>query len=398
MLTDTQIRSLRPADKAKKYSDGGGLYLYVPKNGSKLWRMAYTFNKKEKLLSFGKYPIVSLKEAREKRDEAKRLIADGVDPGQQKQESKRAAIAIEANTLEYVFQEWYDTQTVNNTEKDRARKRYIYTKFLAPTLRTKQVADITALDLLMIAKPLEKEGRLPTAHKVLQTCNMIFRYAMATARVTQNVAIGLRWAIRWHEKQHRPTITSPVKIGELLNKLDNYPGHFHIKCALRLYPLLFVRSVELSCAQWDEFQFERNEWHIPAERMKMRKPHIVPLSTQACTILQELKLYTGGGAYLFPSRNDINSPIHYSSPLQALRSLGYTKDEMCIHGFRSMASTLLNERGYNRDWIERQLAHKEKDTSRYAYNHAQYLPQRHRMMQDWADLLDGFREMAKQAQ
>ena len=178
----------------------------------------------------------------------------------------------------------------------------------------------------------------------------------------------------------------------LLNRLDNYHGHFQVKCALRLFPLLFVRSAELTRAEWREFNLDTRAWHIPAERMKMRKPHIVPLSSQAVAILKELHAVTGGGTYLFPSRNSVRKPIHYSTPLQALRALGYGKEDMCIHGFRSMASTLLNEQGFDSDWIERQLAHKEKDTSRIAYNHAQYLPQRHRMMQAWADYLDGLRE------
>ena len=395
MLTDTQIRNLKPADKAKKYSDGGGLYLYISTTGSKLWRMAYRFHDKEKLLSFGAYPIVTLKDAREKRDAAKKLLADGIDPSRHKRDMKTAAIIAESNTFENVVLEWHETQTVHNSEKDRARKLYTLQRFVFPMLRRKPVSQITSLELLQIVKPLEREGHELMAHRILQYCSMVFRYALATGRVTRNIVTDLRGAIRPHRAQHRSTITSPEKIGILLHKLDNYNGFFQVKCALRLYPLLFVRSAELACAEWTEFKFEKNEWHIPATRMKMDLPHIVPLSRQAITILNELHTFSGHTKYLFPSRNTIHKPIHYSTALQALRHIGYSKEEMCIHGFRSMASTLLNEQGFNADWIERQLAHREKNTSRLAYNHAQYLPQRHQMMQSWSDYLDSLRANAK---
>ena len=392
MLTDTQIRNLKPAEKAKKYADGGGLYLYVAKTGSKLWRMAYRFNDKEKLLSFGEYPIVSLKDARTKRNEAKKLLADGIDPSRHKKEMKNAALLAEVNTFEHVVREWHETQTIRNSPKDRDRKLSTFEFYLFPALKRKPISEVTAQDLLLILKPLERKGKELIAHRISQYCGMVFRYAVATGRVTRNIAADLRGAIRPHQGRHRATIVSAEKIGVLLNRLDNYHGHFQVRCALRLFPLLFVRSAELVRSEWSEFNLETREWHIPAERMKMRKPHIVPLSSQAVAILKELHAVTGGGTYLFPSRNSVRKPIHYSTPLQALRAMGYGKEEMCIHGFRSMASTLLNEQGFDPDWIERQLAHKEKDTSRIAYNHAQYRPQRHRMMQAWADYLDGLRE------
>ena len=392
MLTDTQIRNLKPAEKAKKYADGGGLYLYVARTGSKLWRMAYRFNDKEKLLSFGEYPIVSLKDARTKRNEAKKLLADGIDPSRHKKEMKNAALLAEANTFEHVVREWHETQTIHNSPKDRKRKLSTFEFHLFPTLKRKPISEVTAQDLLLILKPLERKGKELIAHRIIQYCGMVFRYAVATGRVTRNIAADLRGAIRPHQGRHRATIVSAEKIGVLLNRLDNYHGHFQVRCALRLFPLLFVRSAELVRAEWSEFNLETREWHIPAERMKMRKPHIVPLSSQAVAILKELHAVTGGGTYLFPSRNSVRKPIHYSTPLQALRAMGYGKEEMCIHGFRSMASTLLNEQGFDPDWIERQLAHKEKDTSRIAYNYAQYLPHRHRMMQAWADYLDSLRK------
>lgn len=396
MLNDTQIRNLKPETKPKKYADGGGLFLYIPPNGSKLWRLAYSFNGKAKLLSFGKYPIVSLKAARQKRDEAKRQLANGIDPGKYKKEMKKAAILGENNTFEHTVQEWHETQTVHNSAKDRERKIYTFRTYLFPTLGKTPISEITAQDLVLILKQLEQSGQELIAHRIIQYCNMVFRYAIATGRATRNVATDVRGAIRAHKGSHRATITNESEIGELLYRLENYHGHYQVKSILRLYPLLFVRSSELSCAEWREFNFATHEWHIPCERMKMRLPHIVPLSTQALAILNELHAVTGNGKFLFPSRNSVRKPIHYSTPLQALRALGYGKEEMCIHGFRSMASTLLNEQGYSPDWIERQLAHKEKDTSRIAYNHAQYLPQRHEMMQAWSDYLYGLLAKAKQ--
>ena len=391
MLNDTAIRNLKPQDKPKKYADGGGLFLYVSASGAKLWRMTYRFNMKSKLLSFGAYPVVSLKDAREKRDAAKKLLADGIDPSRHKREAKKAALIAEASTFERVVLEWHETQTIHNSEKDRARKLYTLSHFLFPTLRKTPIAEITAMDLLLVVKQLEREGKELIAHRLIQYCGMVFRYAMATGRVPRNTAADLHRAVRPHQKKHRATITDTAKIGTLLRELDNYKGFFQVRAALRLIPLFFVRSVELTGAEWQEFNFDSREWRIPAKRMKMGLPHVVPLADQAVVILKELHRHTGNGQYLFPSRNTIREPIHYSTLLQAIRSIGYAKDEMCIHGFRSMASTLLNELGYNRDWIERQLAHSEKNTSRDAYNHAQYLPERHRMMQSWANYLDTLR-------
>ncbi len=392
MLTDTQIRNLKSIGKPKKYADSGGLYLYISKTGSKLWRMAYRFNNKEKLLSFGEYPIVSLKDARAKRDDAKKLLANGIDPSRHKREMKQAVLTEEANTFEDVVLEWHETQTVHTTEKDRERKLNMLKNYLFPTLQKRPISQITAQELLQLVKPLEKAGKVLTAHRVMQYCAMVFRYGIATGRVTRNIVADLRGAIRPHKKQHRATITSAEKIGILLNKLDNYHGYFQVKCALRLFPLVFVRSAELTHAQWSEFHFTTQEWHIPAERMKMRQTHIVPLASQTLAILEELHDVTGNSLYLFPSSKSTKKPISETTALRALRILGYDKDEMCIHGFRAMASTLLNEQGFNRDWIERQLAHKEKDNVRIAYNHAQYLPQRHEMMQSWANYLDEVKE------
>ena len=273
-----------------------------PAQNSGVWRTVSTIRKK--LLSFGEYPIVSLKDARTKRNEAKKLLADGIDPGKRKKEMKNAALLAEANTFEHVVLEWHDTQTVHNSEKDRGRKLYTFKHYLFPALKRKPISEVTAHDLLLILKPLERKGKELIAHRIIQYCGMVFRYAVATGRVTRNIAADLRGAIRPHQGRHRATIVSAEKIGVLLNRLDSYHGHFQVKCALRLFPLLFVRSAELARAEWREFNLDTQEWHIPAERMKMRKPHIVPLSSQAVAILKELHAVTGGGTYLFPSIRD----------------------------------------------------------------------------------------------
>lgn len=394
MLNDTLIKNLKPAEKPKKYADGGGLFLYISASGKKLWRMAYRFNKKSKLLSFGEYPTVSLKFARERREEAKKLLAENIDPSRDKREKKFAALEAESNSFESIVLEWHETQTVHNSDKDRARKLYILKKHLLAPIGKKPISLIDARDILAVIKPLEQKNELHNAHKVLQYSGMVFRYAVATGRITRNIAADLRGAIRPIQTTHRATITDPEKIGALLCKLEGYHGHFQVRCALRLMPLLFVRSAELACAEWSEINFETCEWRIPAHRMKMPTTHIVPLAEQAVHILKELHQYTGNGTYLFPSRNSVKKPIHFSTLLQAIRTLGYCKEEMCVHGFRAMASTLLNEFGYNRDWIERQLAHAERSGVRAAYNYAEYLPERRKMMQEWANYLQCLRDRA----
>jgi integrase len=396
MLNDTLIRSLKPLDKPKKYYDGGGLFLYVPTTGSKLWRMAYRYNGKSKLLSFGEYPALSLKSARERREEAKRLLAEEIDPSQHKKSLKAAKLAEEANSFKNVALEWHRSQTLHIKESGRACTLHRLNHYLFPQIGNIPITKLEAQDILAIVKPLEEQGFLDRAHYLIQLCGRVLRYAIATGKAKHNVAADLRGAIRTKRPKHHPTILDTSKIGNLLLDLDNHPGYFPVKCALRLMPLVFVRERELVEAEWSEFDLETHEWRIPAKRMKMGEQHIVPLSRQAMSILEELRCFTGLGKYLFPSARLIGRPIEKSTMLAALRRKGYKTDEMCIHGFRSMASTLLNELGYNSDWIERQLAHTEKNSVRAAYNHAQYLPERRRMMKAWADHLDSIREKALQ--
>lgn len=396
MLNDTLIKSLKPEDKPKKHFDGGGLFLYIPASGSKLWRMAYRFNKKSKLLSFGEYPLVSLKAARERRDEAKRLLAQGIDPSLRKKELRVAKLAEEANSFQKIALEWHENNTLNFTAKHRGHIIFRLNTYLFPAFGKRAVNRIEPQDILAVVRPIEQKGHLETAHRLVQLCGQIFRYAIATGKARHNIAADLRGALRPRATRHRATITDVRKIGPLLLAIDGYNGYFPINCALRLAPLVFVRPTELRAAEWAEFDLEAREWRIAAHRMKMRQQHIVPLADQAVRILEELRPCTGDGKYLFPSVRTDERPISDATMLAALRRMGYEKHELCTHGFRSMASTLLNELGYNRDWIERQLAHCDHDGVRAAYNYAQYLPERRKMMEEWANYLDSLREKARQ--
>lgn len=398
MLNDTAIRSLKPLEKPKKYSDGGGLYLYVPKTGSRLWRMDYRFDGKRKVLSFGEYPAVTLKMAREKREEAKRLLAEGVDPGEHKKQQKAMREAELANTFENIAREWHSTQTLDCTEANRTRKIQTLEKHCFPAFGNKPIDAIELPDILSVLKMLEARNHIDMAHRVKEYTGMVFRYAIAIGKVKHNIIADMQGAIRPRRPVHRASITDTAKIGQMLLDISNFTGYYQTKCALQLMPMFFVRTDELRLSEWSEYNFEEKLWRIPPERMKMRQPHVVPLASQAIDILKGLYEYTGQSRYVFPSVKSHDRPISKSTMLNAIRFMGYRKEVMTIHGFRSMASTVLNELGYNRDWIERQLAHQEQNSARSAYNYAQYLKQRQTMMQEWADYLSGLLEKARQLQ
>ena len=395
MLNDTLIRSLKFTGKPKKHFDGGGMYLLVTATGSKLWRMVYHFDTKEKLLSFGEYPTVSLKDARERREDAKRLLAQGIDPGVHKKAIIARRIAEQANSFKNIASEWYENQTTQFTDAHRQLVLYRLNTYLFPALGSIAVSKLEPQDLLAVARCAEQKGFSEIPHRLVQLVGQILRYAIATGRARHNIAADLRGALKPRRGQHRASMTDPEKIGPLLNAIDKYPGYFPLCCALRLAPLVFTRATELCAAEWSEFDLEAKEWRIPAARMKMRQQHIVPLSDQVVRILEELKAYSGDGKYLFPSPRTNDKPISKEGLLAALRRMDYAKHEICIHGFRGMASTLLNEQGYNRDWIERQLAHGDRDGVRAAYNYAQYLPERRKMMQAWADYLTALKKKAR---
>jgi len=387
-LTDFQIKNLKYSGKPMKVADGGGLYLYLSASGKKLWRMSYYFERKEKVLSFGEYPVVTLQKAREKRMEAKQLLADSIDPLAQKKIAKEEQISEVKDMFRNIALEWFEARTTDFTEKHRGTVMYRMEKYIFPVIGAEHIGRMEALDILKVIQPIEKKGQNETARRLMQIIGQIYRYAVITGRAKRNPVTDLHGAIRPRNVTHRAAVTEPKKVAQLLRAIDGYEGYFPIICALKLGPLVFVRPTELRAAEWSEFDFEAGEWRIPATRMKMKQIHIVPLSRQAVKILKELQEFSGSGKLLFPSIRTATRPLADATVLNAIRRMGYAKDEMSTHGFRSLASTLLNELGYNRDWIERQLAHGERNDVRAAYNYAEYLPERRRMMQEWADYLD----------
>jgi integrase len=390
-LTDRAIANLKATGKQHKHFDGGGLYVHVSPVGGKLWRLFYRFNGKDKLLSFGAYPAVSLKMARERRDEAKALLAQGIDPSEYKKEVRKAQVALTEHCFQNIAREWHLKFRSHWTPKHSENIMNRLEKLIFPHIGDSPISQIKPTDVLAIIRPIEARDALETAHRVMQICGKVFRYAVATGRAERDVTADLRGAIPPRREKHHATITNPVEVGKLLRAIDSYEGQFAVACALKLAPLVFVRPGELRQAEWSEFNFESTEWRIPAERMKMREQHIVPLARQTLEILASLRKATGNGKYLFPSIRTDTRPMSNNTVNAALRRLGYAKEEMTGHGFRSMASTLLNEQGWNRDAIERQLAHSERNAVRAAYNFAEFLPERRKMMQAWADYLDALR-------
>jgi len=393
-LTDTKVRTTKPTEKPQKLFDGGGLFLLVTPTGGKLWRLKYRFGGIEKLLAIGAYPQTSLAEARQKRDQASALMLNGVDPSDTKK-AQKAAGAQETETFEVIAREWHTkfSSSWAASHGDKIIRRLEL--YVFPWLGDRPIKSITAPDLLTVLRRIEAKGTLETAHRTQQNCGQVFRYAVATGRAERDPSGDLRGAIPPASGKHMATITDPKEIAGLLRSIDDYRGSIVTRCALQLAPLIFVRPGELRHAEWPEFNLETAEWRIPAEKMKAGVLHIVPLSRQALGVLREIQPLTGHGRYVFPSPRTEKRPMSSNAILSALRRMGYAKDEMSGHGFRSMASTLLNEQGWNRDAIERQLAHAERNSVRAAYNYAEFLPERKRMMQAWADYLTAIKSNAK---
>ncbi len=393
-LTDTSIRNIKATAKVQKLSDGGGLYLFVPTTGGKLWRMAYRFGGKQKTLSFGAYPAVSLRDARAKRDDAKALLAEGIDPGEQKKETKAAAQILErerAATFEAVAREWYDKKTAHLTAGYRRDILSRLENQLFPHIGGKPFSLLEPADLINAVNPALKRGAVETAHKLIRLAGQVCRYARLVGYCKYDVAAGLTEALPSVQTKHLAAITDPKAIGHLLRAINEYQGDISIAYAMKILPYTFVRSGELRAAEWTEIDLDRAEWIVPAGRMKMRQPHVVPLARQVVELLFVMREHSGHGKLVFPSPFSATRCISDMGLLNALRRMGYEKGVMTIHGFRGMASTLLNEQGYRADVIEAQLAHGERNVVRKAYNHAEYLPERRKMMQEWADYLDELR-------
>jgi integrase len=392
MLTDKAIQAAKSRVRPYKLADGEGLTMLVKPNGSKLWRFRYRHDGREKMLGFGTYPDTSAKLAREKRDKARMLPAEGLDPSSARQAEK----AARANTFEAVAREWLPMQKERLAPATYAKAEWTLETLVFPYLGTRPIDKISAADVLKVLKRIEGRGLNETAHRTRQRISQVCRYAVVTERAQHDVTLSLRGALAAVVSTNHAAITEPSKIGELLRLIEGYKGQAVTWCALRIAPLVFVRPGELRHAEWSEFDLDSDDpqWRIPAEKMKMREQHIVPLAKQVVKLLPELNSLTGDGKYLFPALTTTRRCMSENTINLALRRMGYSNEEMTGHGFRSMASTTLNEQGWHPDLIELQLAHAEPNAVRAAYNKAQRLPERRKMMQAWANYLDGLREGA----
>jgi integrase len=390
-LSDVKVRSAKPEVKHRKLFDGRGLFLLVTTGGGKWWRFKYRFGAKAKTLSLGVYPDVGLKEARERRDEARKLLAAGVDPSVERK-AERAAQAAEMargiNTFEMVAREWFGKYSPIWALGHAATVIRRLERDVFPWLGGRPVGETTAVEILEVLRRVEARGSLETAHRIKQICGQVFRYAIATGRALRDPSADLRGALPPVKETHHAALTKPADVAALLGAINGYRGSFVVRCALRLAPLVFVRPGELRKAEWVEIDLDGAVWRIPAERMKLRQEHLVPLSQQAVEALRELRPLTGNGRYVFPSARTTARPMSENAITAALRRMGYEQGTMTAHGFRTTASTLLNELGWPADAIERQLAHAERDAVRGAYNRAEFLNHRRSMMQAWADHLD----------
>jgi len=393
-LTDIKIRNAKPGDREFKLADAGGLYLLVTPAGGKLWRVKFRIGGKERKLSLGGWPAVSLAMARKERDKARELIAAGGDPAREKQLEKRRAIEGAAATFSVMAQEYCEKRKREGWAEATAEKSEFLLSQLAD-IGTMPIAEILPADVLACLKKIERRGKLETARRSLQFASNVFRYGVATARVVSDPTRDLRGALTTPKVRHHAAIIAPVRVGELLRAIDGYEGQGMTKLALQLAPHVFVRPGELRQARWDEIDLDASLWVIPPEKAKMRKAHHVPLSTQALALMREVRSVTGPAGYVFPSIRSRARPMSENTINAALRRLGYTSDEMTAHGFRAMASTLLNESGkWHPDAIERALAHGDNDKVRAAYHRGAHWNERVEMAQWWSNHLDTLRKGA----
>ncbi|HSD17218.1 MAG TPA: integrase arm-type DNA-binding domain-containing protein [Thermomonas sp.] len=389
-LSDVAVRKAKVTDKVQRLFDGGGLYLEVTPTGGRLWRQKYRFGGKEKRLAHGTYPDVSLAEARERRDAARKLLAAGVDPGEHRKAEKAAGAERAGNSFEVVAREWLDKRDWVEGYKAKVTAWMVNDVF--PYIGSRPVADLTAPLFLSVARRIEERGAIESAHRILQNCGQVMRYAIATGRAERNPVADLKGALTPPPERHHAAITDLEALGGLLRAIDGYSGGMVTRQALKLAPLTFVRPGELRSATWSEFDFDAAEWNIPAERMKTRQPHLVPLSTQAVALLEELWNLTGKRLHVFPSTRDPKRPMSANTVNAALRRMGFDKDTMTGHGFRATARTVLDETlGFRPDFIEHQLAHAVRDPNGRAYNRTAHRAERRKMMQAWADYLDNLR-------
>ena len=395
-LVDAKVKNAKPGAKDYKLTDGGGMYLLVEPGGGKYWRLKYRFGGKEKLLSIDISPEITLAGARDRRDAARKLLAQDVDPGEAKKAQKTARIAETGKGFGGpIAREWYaaHSPTWASSRADTTRRRLEGDVF--PVLGARPIGDIKAPEVLAMLRRIESRGALEVTHRIRAICGQVFRYAVATGRAERDPTADLKGAMKPYKEKHLTSITDPKEVAPLLMAIDGHSGSFVVKCALQLAPLLFVRPGELRQAEWSEVDFESAEWTIPAEKMKMRQAHLVPLSAQVVAILKELHALTGRGKFLSPSHRSSARPMSNNAVNAALRRMGFEKETMTGHGFRAMARTILDEVLVQRpNIVEHQLAHAVKDPLGRTYNRTSHLQERRRMMQLWADYLDGLKQGA----
>ena len=400
-LTATQVQNAKPKDKPYKIFDGGGLYLQVSPSGGKHWKMKYVqASGKESLLSFGPYPEVSLEQARRKRDEARSQKAAGKDPGQIRRQEKAEQLASSKNSFGALAAAWLELARSKVSSKTMYIYEGIMRRNLLPALGDMNIKDIRPADILVPLRELEKEDKTATCKKACQICSQIMQYAIASGVLEINPIPSLQILLRTHKVTHRSTILEPLQLGKLLLDIDGYGqrnGYFAVHFALQIMPYVFVRTSELINARWEQINFDTCEWRYTVN--KTNTPHVVPLAPQVMAILEKLKIGTGNGDLLFPNMRDYTQPISEVTLVGALRRMGYTPQQMCIHGFRATARTLLDEVLRERyDLIEHQLAHMVRDPNGRAYNRTEFIEERRGMMNRWADFLDSLREKARDAQ
>lgn len=394
-LSDIKVRTAKPKGNDYKIFDGGGLFLLVTPSGGKLWHFKYRFDKKEKKLTLGAYPEISLADAREQRDKARRQLANSIDPGEARKAQRAAQVASCENSFEVVAREWHKKFSTNWATSHAVTTLSRLQRDVFPWIGSRPINEVKAPDILMALRRVESRGALESARRLRIICGQVFRYAVATGRTERDPTADLRGALPPVKERHLAAVIEPAQAGELLRAIDGYKGSFVTRCALRLAPLLFVRPGELRHAEWTEIDLDESVWNIPASKMKMKEPHLVPLSKQAVEILREIQPLTGTSRYVFPSARSNARPMSSNAILCALRRMGYTKDEMTGHGFRAMARTILDEVLQIRpDFIEHQLAHAVRDPNGRAYNRTAHLVERRKMMQKWSNYLDGLKASA----
>lgn len=394
LLNDSKVRSAKPHEKQYKLPDGKGLYLLVLPNGGRYWHFRSKSGGKEKLMSFGTYPEISLADAREKRDAARKQIANGVNPFDLRKAQKAVRGEADANSFEVVAREWHTKFLTDKSDSYREKMLSNFERDVFPKVGKIPVSEMKAGDLLKALREIELRGALETAHRARSACSQVLRYAVATGRAERDCAADLKGALPPYKKGHHSAITDPKQVAPLLQAIEEFQGSLVVKSALRISPYVFARPGELRNAEWSEFNLEKGEWNIPANKMKMKQPHLVPLSTQVVEILKELQNLTGYGKYVFPCHRSPLRAMSENALRVALRRLGYSNEEMTPHGFRAMARTIMDEvLNIRPDFIEHQLAHAVKDPNGRAYNRTAHLAERRLMMQKWADYLDNLKKL-----